>query len=151
MYEYVLIFMMSCDRLRLMMMLPSQIRFAEFSYCMSFCRAHSLIAVRQTMLSGRHNQAAFPPRKPGNPAPLFETASFQIANSVFGIVMTCFVGVALFGETVFLAVRRLCHAAYKPDGKATSVRYSDVEQIQAYVPEVSALSPSVIACSGGGG
>lgn len=46
-------------------------------------------------------------------------------------------GFILFGETIYRSFRRLCRGVYNPVGKAGSVGFSEVEQIDAYVPEVS--------------
>lgn len=54
-----------------------------------------------------------------------------------GIVMTVFVALLLFGKTAFYAVRRLLEGEYRRTvPRATTVGYSEVEQIEAYIPEV---------------
>ncbi|CAN0116278.1 unnamed protein product [Scytosiphon promiscuus] len=56
--------------------------------------------------------------------------------SMFGIVSTVLVGLALFGSTIWASLRRLCSGVYKPVGHAKPVGFSDVQQINAYVPAV---------------
>lgn len=56
--------------------------------------------------------------------------------SILGIVTTVLVAVTLFGKTVYNTIRRLFEGTYKPIGRATTVGFSEVDQIQAYVPEV---------------
>lgn len=55
---------------------------------------------------------------------------------MFGIVSTVAVAVMLFGSSVRDCLRRLCAGVNRSVGHATSVRFTDVEQINAYVPEV---------------
>lgn len=55
---------------------------------------------------------------------------------MFGIAATVVVAVALFGSSAWASVRRLFAGVYKPVGHATSVGFSEVDQINAFVPEV---------------
>ncbi len=56
---------------------------------------------------------------------------------MFGIVSTVGVGVCLFGRVIWLGLRRLCKGVYKPVGRhAKTVGFTEVEQINAYVPGV---------------
>lgn len=57
---------------------------------------------------------------------------------MFANVMTFLVALMLFGKTLYHTLRRLCKGQHAPVGRENSVVYSKVNQIEAYVPEVSA-------------
>lgn len=65
------------------------------------------------------------------------TTRLLFPTSVFGYVVTCVVGLALFGTSIWSSLRRLCAGVYRPVGKAKTTGFTEVEQINAYVPEVS--------------
>ncbi|CAN0385464.1 unnamed protein product [Pylaiella littoralis] len=56
--------------------------------------------------------------------------------SVFGLVSTAVVAILLFGSTVWAGVRRLCRGVYKPSGHAKPAGFTEVAQINAYLPGV---------------
>ncbi|KAG5187159.1 hypothetical protein JKP88DRAFT_288252 [Tribonema minus] len=57
--------------------------------------------------------------------------------SITAIVMTVIIAAAYFGKEAAFSIYHLFHGAYKPVGDTQGISYSDVAQIQAYVPQVS--------------
>ncbi|CAM9544582.1 unnamed protein product [Ectocarpus sp. 12 AP-2014] len=54
----------------------------------------------------------------------------------FGNICTAAVAIILFGKTVLASLRRLCKGVYKPVGHAKPVGFTEVQQINAYIPGV---------------
>lgn len=59
------------------------------------------------------------------------------------MVSTVVVGVILFGRAICSGLRRLCSGVYKPLGHANRVGFTEVEQINAYIPGVRAFAWSL--------
>mmetsp|Transcript_7120 Transcript_7120/g.9972 ORF Transcript_7120/g.9972 Transcript_7120/m.9972 type:complete len:799 (+) Transcript_7120:67-2463(+) len=55
---------------------------------------------------------------------------------IVGITFTVIVAVVLFGLPVLTFVYRLFYGEYKPIGRAKKTLFSEVEEIQAYVPQI---------------
>lgn len=78
---------------------------------------------------------SLPPSPPFFPA-VVSAAYFRAGYSVFGLVSTAVVAILLFGSTVWAGVRRLCRGVYKPSGHAKPAGFTEVAQINAYLPGV---------------